>query len=62
MQITEAQLIALGRLYRGQNLTRTQQRSLRALADKGIIARTGTGDFMIPYGSIGRSIINAGKA
>lgn len=66
--ITDRQLYALHGLYRGLLDTgggrctiygasvRTQ---LATLADKGVIARTGMGAYMIPYGSPGAAIVAA---
>lgn len=64
-EITDRQLVALHGLYRGlvkPNHTVfgvNVRRALEALADKGIIARTGMGAYMIPWDSPGEQIINA---
>ena len=61
--LTDRQLVALHGLYRGV-LRGTKVygvdvgRQLGALADRGVIARTG-GSYMIPYGSPGAAIIAA---
>lgn len=63
--ITLRQLVALHGLYQGlvkANGTLYHvnvRKALDALADKGIIARTGMGAFMIPFGSPGEQIIGA---
>jgi hypothetical protein len=63
--ITTRQMIALHGLYRGLvKSNRTVyginvRHALEALADKGIISRTGMDAFMIPYGSPGAAIIAA---
>jgi hypothetical protein len=63
--ITDRQLVALHGLYRGLvKGNRTVygvdvRRALDALADKGVIDRTGMGAYMIPYGSPGAAIIDA---
>ncbi len=63
--ITTRQLVALHGLYQGL-VDGTQavygvnvRRQLDALADAGIISRTGAGAYMIPFGSPGEAIINA---
>lgn len=64
-EITDRQLVALHGLYRGllePNNTVygvNVRRQLEVLADKGIIARTGMGAYMIPWGSPGEAIIDA---
>lgn len=63
--VTDRQLVALHGLYRGlvtPKLTvygTSVRLALAALADKKIIARTGMGAFMIPYGSAGEAIVAA---
>jgi len=64
-EITDRQLVALHGLYKGlvkpngtvYGVNVRQQ--LETLADQGIIARTGMGAFMIPWGSPGAQIIDA---
>lgn len=64
-QVTPKQLVALHGIYKGLvkgNATVygvNVKRQLDALADKGIIARTGMGAYMIPWGSPGADIIAA---
>lgn len=66
--VTSKQLVALHGLYRG--LVKNSggaptvygvnvRRQLDALADAGVISRTGMGTYMIPFGSPGELIINA---
>lgn len=66
--VTAKQIAALHALYRGliemQNGAPTVygtnvHRQLDALADKRIIARTGMGDYMIPFDGPGAAIISA---
>lgn len=63
--VTTMQLVALHGLYKGLLKSdgtvygKSVTRSLDSLADRGIIARTGIGAYMIPYGSPGASIIAA---
>ncbi len=63
--LTDRQLVALHGLYKGlvkDNHTVygvNVSRALEELADRGIIARTGMGAYMIPFGSPGEAIINA---
>lgn len=62
--ITDRQLVALHGLYRGlvkDNRTvygKDVRRALDNLADRRIIARTGMGAYMIPFGSPGADIID----
>ncbi len=63
-EITDRQLVALHGLYRGLVKNNSVYgvnvgRQLEALADLGIIARTGMGAYMIPFGSPGEEIIKA---
>lgn len=67
--LTDRQLVALYGLYRGlteQTGSRWRvygadvTRALEALADQKVIARTGMGAYMIPWGGPGEAIINAG--
>ena len=61
--ITSRQLVALHGLYKGLVTTNLKvygvsvRQPLNTLADRGVIARTGMGAFMIPYGSPGDDII-----
>jgi hypothetical protein len=62
--LTDRQMVALHGLYKGV-LKGTKvygvnvARQLDTLADRNIIARTGMGAYMIPYGSPGADIISA---
>jgi hypothetical protein len=62
--LTDRQAVALFGLYRGV-LKDTKvygvnvARQLDSLADRGIIARTGMGAYMIPYSSPGADIVSA---
>lgn len=63
--LTNRQMVALHGLYKGlvkDNRTVygvNVRQALEALADRGIIARTGMGAYMIPWGSPGEQIIAA---
>jgi hypothetical protein len=67
VDITDRQLVALHGLYRGLVKTNNTvygtnvRRQLDALADEGVISRTGMSAYMIPYGSPGEAIIAASR-
>lgn len=62
--LTDRQMVALHAIYKGVLRGREVYgvnvgRQLDTLADRGIISRTGMGDFMIPYGSPGADVVEA---